>query len=194
MSIRLTLWLLIIIVFSWFTVLPVSLFAKEVTFRGKVIDYDTKEPIAGAVVVASWLEARPTISGESTRLKDVKETLTDRNGEWSITGEEGQPNTEHPYYHFFTGTYYTRTPSFIIFKPGYCSWPEGFYIEACQGKMKSIGEFTVTRTFELPKLTRRERMIMIRNIPSLGMASGSIESLPLFKRLVEQEESEIPGR
>jgi hypothetical protein len=194
MSIRLTLWLFFMIVFSWFIILPVSLSAKEVTFRGRVIDYDTKEPIEGAVVVASWLEARPTISGESTRLKDVKETLTDRNGEWSITGEEGQPHTEHPYYDFFTGTYRTRPPSFIIFKPGYCSWPEGFYIEACQGKIKSNGEFTATKTFELPKLTNKERMIMIRNIPSLGMASGSKESLPLFKRLVEQEESEIPGR
>jgi hypothetical protein len=35
---------------------------------------------------------------------------------------------------------------------------------------------------------------MIRNIPSLGMASGSEERLPLFKKLVEQEEREIPGR
>jgi len=194
MSRRVSLWLLTINSIFLLFAMPVSISAKDITFRGRVIDSETKEPIEGVVVVASWLEARPTISGESTRLKDVRETLTDRNGEWSITGEEGQPNTEHPYYHFFTGTYYTRTPSFIIFKPGYCSWPEGFYIEACQGKMKSIGEFTVTRTFELPKLTRRERMIMIRNIPSLGMASGSIESLPLFKRLVEQEESEIPGR
>src|SRR5512139_120753 len=104
MSKSFALWLLIIGVFYCFIAMPVSIFAKDITFRGRVIDYDTKEPIEGAVVVASWLEARQTISGDSTRLKDVKETLTDKNGEWSISGEEGQPHTEHPYYDFFTGT------------------------------------------------------------------------------------------
>jgi len=186
MSIRLTLWLFFIIVFSWFIILPVSLSAKEITFRGRVIDYDTREPIEGAVVVASWLEARPTISGESTRLKDVKETLTDKNGEWSISGEEGQPHTEHPYYDFFTGTYHTRPPSFIIFKPGYCSWPEGFYIEACQGKIKSSGEFTATKTFELPKLTNREDRIRAQGIsPPEGESTG--EKLKEFHRLINEE-------
>ena len=148
-----------IFVFSWLVAAPPFVFAKDMTFRGRVIDYDTKEPIEGAAVVASWYEASPTIAGEATRLKDVKETLTDKNGEWSIAGEEGKPHTEHPYFHFLTGTYYTRTPQFIIFKPGYCSWPEGFYIEACQDKMRSTGEFTVNKTFELPKLTNRERRI-----------------------------------
>jgi len=186
MSIRLTLWLFFIIVFSWFIILPVSLSAKEITFRGRVIDYDTREPIEGAVVVASWLEARPTISGESTRLKDVKETLTDKNGEWSISGEEGQPHTEHPYYDFFTGTYHTRPPSFIIFKPGYCSWPEGFYIEACQGKIKSSGEFTATKTFELPKLTNREDRIRAQSI-SIPAGEGVLEKCRELIRLMNEE-------
>ena len=186
MSIRLTLWLFFIIVFSWFIILPVSLSAKEITFRGRVIDYDTREPIEGAVVVASWLEARPTISGESTRLKDVKETLTDKNGEWSISGEEGQPHTEHPYYDFFTGTYHTRPPSFIIFKPGYCSWPEGFYIEACQGKIKSSGEFTATKTFELPKLTNREDRIRAQSI-SIPAGEGVLEECRELIRLMNEE-------
>lgn len=186
MSKRFALWLLIIIVFSWFTAVPVSISAKDITFRGRVIDYDTKQPIEGAVVVASWLEARPTISGESTRLKDVKETLTDRNGEWSITGEEGQPHTEQPYYDFFTGTYHTRPPSFIIFKPGYCSWPQGFYIESCQGKIKSNGDFTVTKTFELPKLTNREDRIRAQGIsPPEGQGTG--EKLVEFHRLINEE-------
>ena len=186
MSKSFALWLLIIGVFSCFIAMPVSLSAKEITFRGRVIDYDTREPIEGAVVVASWLEARPTISGESTRLKDVKETLTDRNGEWSITGEEGQPHTEHPYYDFFTGTYHTRPPSFIIFKPGYCSWPQGFYIEACQGKIKSNGEFTVLKTFELPKLTNREDRIRAQSI-SIPAGEGVLEKCRELIRLMNEE-------
>ena len=181
-----TLWLLIIGAFSCFIAMPVSISAKDTTFRGRVIDYDTREPIEGAVVVASWLEARPTISGESTRLKEVRETLTDRNGEWSISGEKGQPHTEHPYYDFFTGTYHTRPPSFIIFKPGYCSWPQGFYIEACQGKIKSNGDFTVLKTFELPKLTNREDRIRAQGISS-PEGEGTVEKLKEFHRLINEE-------
>ena len=60
--------------------------AYAATFKGKVIDADTREPIEGAVVVAVWHEATSTISGESTRLKDVEECLTDKNGEWTIDG------------------------------------------------------------------------------------------------------------
>ena len=47
-----------------------------------------------------------------------------------------------------------------MFKPGYCPWPDGFYIESCKGKInvtgdkeKRIGE---GGTLELPKLTKRE--------------------------------------
>jgi hypothetical protein len=60
------------------------------TFKGKVIDADTKEPIEGAVVVASWLEERADIAGSTSELKDVKETLTDKNGEWMIKGPRGR--------------------------------------------------------------------------------------------------------
>ncbi len=60
------------------------------TFRGKVIEADTKEPIEGAVVVASWAEERATPAGPTSRLKDVKETLTNKNGEWVIDGLKGR--------------------------------------------------------------------------------------------------------
>ncbi len=131
-----------------------STFAK--TFRGKVIDADTKEPIEGAVVVVYWYTARATISGESTTLKDVKECLTDREGEWSISGPKGRDEWPIPYLSLFIP--YTREPRFIVFKPGYCSWPNGFGIEVCQGKIKpgGIGEMMKGVVAELPKLTKRE--------------------------------------
>ena len=93
--------------------------SRDWTFRGKVIDYDTKEPIEGAVVVAEWLEARATIAGESTRYRDVKETLTDKNGEWVIVGPKGRRYDPVPFWSFITGIHYTLHPGFIIFKPGY---------------------------------------------------------------------------
>jgi hypothetical protein len=169
---------------------------KDWTFSGKVIDADTGEPIEGAVVVASWIEAWPGIAGEGSRLKDVKETLTDKSGSWSITGPKGQMNDEHPYLSLLLGLHYTREPEFIIFKPGYCSWPEGFSIDACKRRInpRGNGEIRKGGNIELPKLTDRARSTIIRNIPSLGMANGSEKDLPMFKKMVSQEETGIARR
>lgn len=142
--------------------------ACAATFKGRVIDADTKEPIEGAVVVASWLEERATVAGPTTRLKDVAETLTDKNGEWAIKGPKGREGGNiTAIFTFLTGTYYTLTPEFIIFKPGYCSYPEGFGIEACKEKMKPYGVGN-GETTELPKLTKREDRVKARGVwPSL---------------------------
>jgi hypothetical protein len=126
------------------------------TFKGKVIDADTKEPIEGAVVVAEWNEETTAPAATHSRLKDVKEVLTDKNGKWVIKGPRGSYGGNiTAIFTFLTGTYYTRPPEFIIFKPGYCSWPERFGVEVCKERMKpfSVGE---GETLELPKLTRRE--------------------------------------
>jgi hypothetical protein len=142
------------------TILPCS-FAEDRAFRGKVLDSDTKEPIEGAVVVAYWDEGRATLAGQSTRLKEVKETLTDKNGEWSINGPKGSPHDPNPIFSFLTGIRYTRTPQFIVFKPGYCPWPEGFSIDACKDKLKpgGNGEVIEGKTVELPKVTEKERRL-----------------------------------
>jgi hypothetical protein len=173
-------------VFLWLVTMLPCAFAKDITFRGRVIDSETKEPIEGAAVVAYWYEAMPTLAGEATRLKDVKETLTDKNGEWSISGEEGKPHTEHPYFHLITGIHYTRHPQFIVFKPGYCSWPEGFYIEACKDKIRSSGEFMTGKTYELPKLTDREDRIRAQSI-SIPAGEGALEKLGELIRLINEE-------
>jgi hypothetical protein len=132
--------------------------AQANTFKGRLIDADTKEPIEGAVVVAYWYKAIDTIAGESTTLKDVKECLTDKNGEWSISGTKGRPHGPIPPLSLFIS--YTREPLFIVFKPGYCSWPNGFSIDACRNRIKIIGgkdeRIGEGGTLELPKLTKRE--------------------------------------
>ena len=167
--------------------------AHAKTFKGRVIDADTKEPIEGAVVVAVWKTERTTPTATHLDLKDVKECLTDKNGEWSINGPKGRADELLPGLSLFIP--YTKEPQFIIFKPGYCSWPNGFSIDSCRGRInitgvvdKRVGE---GGTLELPKLTKRDRMTIIQNIPSLGIAGEAEERLPLFKKLVEQEEKEI---
>lgn len=91
-------------------------------FKGKVIDTETKEPIEGAVVAAVYRE-HPIISGPgggSSDVINVKETLTDKNGEFRIPSYTTiiSPNA----------TAYSTT--FIIFKPGYVS-VAGLNLEDC---------------------------------------------------------------
>ena len=128
------------------------------TFKGRVIDAGTREPIEGAAVVVYWHKETTVYIDTATVLKDVKETLTDENGEWKIRGPKGHEDSTFltlitilPY------VYYTREPNFIIFKPGYCSYPGGFGIAACRGlKPGGKGPIIEGATIELPRLTGRE--------------------------------------
>jgi hypothetical protein len=143
-------------VFLWLLLMLLESPADGATFKGKVIDADTKEPIEGAAVVAVWGEETTTPTATHSRLKDVKEVLTDKNGEWLIMGPKGgEVGNIKAIISVLTGTYFTLPPAFIVFKPGYCSWPERFGIEVCKQRMKpfSVGE---GETLELPTLTRRE--------------------------------------
>lgn len=169
-------------------------------YRGKVIDADTKKPIEGAVVVASWLEERPTIAGGTTRTKDVKETLTDKDGEWSIRGARGGITSlfsfiASAFFAFQTGPYSTLRPEFIVFKPGYCSYPKGFAIAACKGKMRTYNATkseNIGEVVELPKLTDREDRI--RAMPGTAGFSREFDKKQLiFLRLLNKERKNLFG-
>ncbi|MGD2028826.1 MAG: hypothetical protein PVG86_02720, partial [Desulfobacterales bacterium] len=57
--------------------------SADVTFHGKVIDADTLEPLEGALVLAIWRKTRAVLITSTTDFKEAKETLTNKNGEWS---------------------------------------------------------------------------------------------------------------
>jgi hypothetical protein len=117
-----------VFIFTWLVAMLPCAFAKDRIFHGKVIDYETREPIEGAVVVAYWDEGRATLAGQSTRLKEVKETLTDKNGEWSIIGPKGRPHDPNPIFSLITGIHYTQQPLFVVFKPGYEPFKTGSFV------------------------------------------------------------------
>jgi hypothetical protein len=84
-------------------------------FHGRVIDAETKEPIEGAVVVAIY-EAFPIIhmpGGGSNKRIGVQETLTGKKGNFHI-----------PSYTTIIFPFWARAGvDFVIYKPGYGSWP-----------------------------------------------------------------------
>ena len=157
--------------------------ACSVTFHGRVIDADTRAPIEGAGGVVSWSEERATIAGPTGRLKDVKETLTDKNGEWVIKGPKGRIGGDAlAMFTYFTGMYFTKPPWFIVFKPGYCSYPIGFTVDSCSGKIKPGNQDKVRdgETVELPKLMNREDRL--GNLPSFKTDDAVISYKELIKK------------
>ena len=56
-------------------------------YRGKVYDGETKQPIEGAVVLGIWNIAHPSPGGSWSEFYDARETLTNKNGEFSISGQ-----------------------------------------------------------------------------------------------------------
>ena len=129
--------------------------AADRTFQGKVIDADTLKPIEGALAVAIWRKTRAGIAGSDTRFKDAKETLTDKKGEWTIVGPEGDEDKIFPGLIHLIGVFITTEPEFVIYKPGYVKyWTAGCfaaypYIDKAHGL-----EGIVLRR---PGVTREER-------------------------------------
>ena len=63
-----------------------SLVRYDRSYKGKVIDADTGEPIEAAVVLGVWNKEYPTPGGGVSEFYDARETVTDKNGEFSISG------------------------------------------------------------------------------------------------------------
>jgi hypothetical protein len=122
-------------------------------FGGKVIDAETKEPIEGAVVVVVWSKDVITGSpgGPASYIEEIKETLTDKNGNYFIEK-----------YHGFTISPLSKIqdPEFLVFKSGYCVLPETLSMPSCKD-MKPIKNYYEVMTkeealIELPRLNTFE--------------------------------------
>jgi hypothetical protein len=74
---------------------------------GRVIDAATGKPIEGAVVVAQWTKARGWLGEQQRELHKIIETLTDKEGKFSLSGTVG---------------FVLDPPEMIIYKEGYMPW------------------------------------------------------------------------
>jgi hypothetical protein len=162
-------------------------------FAGKVIDAETKEPIEGAVVVVVYrthtILGGPA-GGWSTDI-EVKETLTDKSGEFSFSSYTTLMNPN-------ATDFYTI---FIIYKPGYGSFP-GFQVSPPPPYVGHESHFSERRgeriefqrdaktvtftagTIELPRLKTKEERL--RTVPGKPMDFGS-NKLPLFYKAINDE-------
>lgn len=168
-------------------------------FKGKVIDAETKAPIEGAVVVVVYKKENFAFpSGGVTKVINVKETLTDKNGEFDFQSYTTliQPLSGESH------------ADFIIYKPGYGSYPnlqltpkgidapseEIFFSSGIGGTGELEGlvdrkNAMIKVTFgivELPKLkTREERLNAIR----FPTGDAKPKDMPLLYKAYNEEYS-----
>jgi hypothetical protein len=162
------------------------------TYKGRVIDAGTKEPIEGAAVVVYWYKEKGYFIETVQKLKNVKETLTDENGEWAIKGPKGH-DIGHPFYLMISHIpfiYYTWKPSFIVFKPGYCSVPKPASLLAACKEMKFHGGegFGHGMTVELPRLTKRGHRRLASMVGPIGSGKKWRKKQKEFIRLLNKTE------
>lgn len=147
-------------------------------YRGRVIDAETKQHIAGAGVVAIWALMKSEFSSMIMAFYDAREAVTDSNGEFVLYAEDIE-NAALPQ---------TLRPTFIIFSPGYGSFP-GSQI-APQGSVGAIFEQAGT-TVELHRLkTLAERLRIIGGL----LPAVPEEKIPNLLRLIDIERANLKLR
>ena len=154
-------------------------------YRGRVIDAETKEPLAGAVVLVYWIRNAPAIGhGPAQSFLGAEEALTDDRGEF-IVGEN-PPSNWIP----FT---WRSLPNFIIFQPGYGYFPRHFATTpplpptGFEGLLKIMEKQPVV--FELPRLTTREdRLFVISTVDPLLVPKTY---KPVLIRLLNRDRREL---
>lgn len=145
-------------------------------YRGRVVDAETGAPLAGAVVVATWLREEVRLGLHLTTVRHaVRETVTDANGEFVLSAEDIEKNAPPK----------TRRPYFVIFSPGYGASPSpafaarGFIRGAFEGAGATIG---------LPPLkTREERLANLRRIDPFGLSANPFKEIPHLMDLMNRE-------
>ncbi len=90
-----------------FVIMLVSGCSHYPDISGKVIDNATGKPIEGAIVVAQWTKARGLLGEQQRELQKITETVTDKDGKFSLSGTMGF--VLHPH-------------EMIIYKEGYIPW------------------------------------------------------------------------
>ena len=66
--------------------MPLELVYYEGDYHGKVIDAETLQPIESAVVLGVWYKEYATVGGPVGKYYDARETVTDKNGDFTIEG------------------------------------------------------------------------------------------------------------
>lgn len=146
------------------------------TYRGRVVDAETGQPLEDAVFVIVWSKKpRVTMDGPEY-CHSAKEALTDAKGEFSV---DGSPGIDwNPF------TYIVKNPSVVIYMAGYGPFPVGHVKETPQDEMQKamMGAGVVIK---LPKLKSQQEMRRYTGPGDLQILSDTPnEEMPNLVRLI----------
>ena len=148
-------------------------------YQGQVVDAETKAPLAGAVVVALWWRNRVYPFHSVAEHYAVRETVTDAEGRFFLDVKDVEEGAPRRTYH----------PEFLIFQPGYGSYPR----KHVSPPGLTVGKFERPGTVvELPRLVDREERR--KHLGLFGPHSYSdkpLRDLPELMRRINTERTAI---
>jgi hypothetical protein len=148
-------------------------------YRAQVVDAQTKAPLADAVVVALWRRDRVYPFHLVSENYAVRETVTDAEGRFLLDATDVEERAPRRTYH----------PEFIIFLPGYGSYP--WFQVAPTGFTGGIFERSGT-VVELPHLEGHEaRRRHLRRFDPYGYSETPFKDLPELMRRLNAESISI---
>jgi len=148
-------------------------------YRGTVVDADTRAPLAGAVVVAYWSRDRIYLFHSVNEHYAVREVLTGTDGGFVIDAkriEEGAPRR-------------TRHPEFLIFVPGYGSFP--LWQKAPTGFIGGVfeGDGTVVELQRLKSVEERRNQLIW--VTPNSFTDKPFKDLPTLMKRINEERGSI---
>jgi hypothetical protein len=148
-------------------------------YRGRVIDAQTKGPIAG-VVVAAWHYDVPALVQTNTKFHDAVEVLTDAQGHFVVDAPDIERRAP------------TRTtfPVFTVFKPGY-TYFQGWF--APPEEMAERRNRSLLGVVQLQRVTGQSRQQRLRNFPpDLRASDVPGEKIPQYLKALAEERASLP--
>ena len=140
-------------------------------FKGRVVDAETSQGIAEAVILAIWLEKWSSPIETHTRFFDAKEALTRPDGTFEI------PRLSPPFFRFRI-----MEPMFKVFAPGYAE--QGWVITPPTGE-----PLVAPTVIEMRKLRTREERL--RNLDFAYKPSVPDDKQILYRQAIRRERKEL---
>ncbi len=149
------------------------------SYRGRVIDAKSKQPIAGTIVVAAWYREVDALVQSNTVFYDAIEVVADSQGYFTVDA----PNIER------RAPTNTQFPVFTIFKPGY-TYFQGYF--APIDDLFNRKNKTLLGTVELESISHLSRKDQLNKLPSDPLVHRiPTEKIPRFTQTLRTHQTDL---
>lgn len=146
--------------------------------NGTVVDNATGQPLEGALVVVQWTKPRGIPGLQYRDLHKIAETLTDKQGAFSIDGTIG---------------FLLDPPEMLIYKDGYIPWRNDMDFPG--GHRNKDNEWKHNITYRLDIFTDKYTYRQLYHFLDTGMMGNSRKEVPMSSKLMRdismREKAEI---